>query len=113
LVFARGSVWRGTSRVGPAGRPPVTQQVEVTITERDGDTFKGKVRYNGRQTNDIEGTAAGGTVKWVLVINGKEGLPHSGEVSGRRMKVKYSGPGSGNTTVEGTMTLDYVPGGRR
>lgn len=112
-LFAVGSVWRGTSRVGPTGQPPTTQQIELTITERDGDSFKGKIKYNGRQTNTVAGTTADGSVKWEIVIRGKTGLPHAGEVKGRRMVVKYSGPSNGDTAIEGTMTLIYVSGGRR
>jgi hypothetical protein len=113
-LFARGSVWRGTSVFSQGRRPAVRRAVVLTITERNGDAFKGKIAYMGaRVPSDIVGSAAGGKVKWSLVANGKAGLPHVGVVKGKRLMVTYTGTGSGNEAQKAVVTLDHATVGRR
>mgnify|MGYP000995964807 CR=1 FL=1 len=111
--FDVGSVWRGESRVGPTDGKKTTQQIELSITRRDGETFEGRILYNGRNPAQIEGTITGDKVEWQIRVKGTLGLPHLGQVKGQRMEVAYSGPGSGDTTVEGTMVLNRVTDRRR
>lgn len=113
-LFAPGSVWQGTSKFVQAGSPAVTRQIEIRITERDGDSFKGKVRYSGsRALSDIEGSSANGVVHWEFVTNGNSGLPHDGKIKGKRMEVTYEGTGDGDAPQKGTITLNYVSPRRR
>jgi hypothetical protein len=112
-LFATGSVWRGTMTGGEKGKKEVTHQIEIIITERDGDKFKGVFRYNGKQRNNIEGTVTNNEIKWEYVVNGKSGNPVSGKVDGKHMVTTFSSTNGGVTMIEGKMTLDYVVAGKK
>jgi hypothetical protein len=105
-----GTLWRGTLQ---AGSSP-SQKLELTIMQRDGEDFKGRITFNGRNPAGANGTISGNAISWNLLMRGQlTELKYTGELHGKQMKGNFSGPGSNNQTVEGTFILDLVPGGRK
>jgi len=94
--------------------PAVTRKAEITITERKGENFKGRILYQGaRVPSSIEGTAANGVVNWDVTVKGKAGLHHKGEVKDKRMEVQFGGPDSDSPEQEEKLSLEYVSAVRR
>jgi hypothetical protein len=61
--FRVGSEWVGTFRFIPGGDPGA---VVLSVTERSGDSFRGKYVSEGAYEWAVAGTAAGGLVRWEL-----------------------------------------------
>ncbi|MFO0812481.1 MAG: hypothetical protein U0796_04650 [Gemmatales bacterium] len=105
--LAVNSVWRGTLK---AGSGPA-QQLELTIMQRDGNQFKGRVSFNRRGASGAQGTIEGQNVSWNLVIRGETtDLKYTGTVKGRQLTGTFTGPGSNNQPVEGTFSLSLETG---
>ncbi len=105
--FAVGSVWKGTSRrrtqQGEEGDP--TNPIHHHRTRRR--QLQGEAPLQRPEPGDHRRDHRGRSRGLQIRVRGQLGLPHSGRVTGTRMDVTYSGPGS-DDTVEGTMVLNHV-----
>ncbi len=90
-----------------------TTQVNVTlsITERNGDRFKG-IFTTANNTREVNGyIQSNGTIGWyakdVRIIQGHEGHDHLGKISGNTITLNYSGvtKDGTNQAVKGTVAL--------
>jgi hypothetical protein len=106
-LFAKGSVWRGTT----TGATPsaAAQNIEIVISERDGEKFKAEMRYLGRHLRDIVGTAAEGKIQWSGAPGQKKpGVLNVGTVTDTRIDAHFTLTGPGGRDQEGTVILRFA-----
>ena len=106
--FQKGSVWKGTRHFtkGPqAGKMP---EMELQVTERIGDTFKGTTVIAKENINAVEGTIKNGNIEWkvVKVVAGNNSGTHSGgTINGEKIHFELRGE---NAKSEADVDLTLV-----
>jgi hypothetical protein len=108
-----GSVWRGTEKITPppnSKAPPTSHGFEMTVTERNGDSFKATASQKGFSRNEIAGQVNGRKISW-RKVRGRPGPygEHSGTIDGAEIRV-HNQQGPPRFAPKGDIVLKLVPG---
>jgi hypothetical protein len=111
-VFAVGTVLAGLKKNAPNKIAPngTTAEFKLTVSERTGGTFKGKMTVaNGTRDYDIVGEIEGDQVTFKNEVKSGDNFEQTfkGSLKGSQMELKYEGwaTGTEKVQVKGTATL--------
>jgi WD40 repeat protein len=110
VLLPVGSIWQGEKHRNEGNkRMPAT----LTITERDGASFKGQFRFDQNNVNAVMGTISGAKIEWrtTKVLQGSANQPTTGTLKDNTIEASFklvTRKGKQALTATGTIKLIKV-----